>query len=263
VRRALADVPAGERPYVFTKCGLLWDETDRARPPRRLATRESVRRECEASLRRLGVEAIDLYQVHWPPEDETPIEEYWQGMLELQAAGLVRHVGLSNHRVALLERAARLGHVDSLQPPFSAVRREAAPELAWCHAHGSGVIVYSPMQSGLLTGAFTAERAARLGPDDWRSRSADFTGEGLRRNLALADALRPVARRHATTVASVAVAWTLAWTGVSAAIVGARTAEQVDGWMDAATLELAPSDLDEIAGAIERTGAGQGPTKAG
>ena len=262
VARALGDVPAGERPYVFTKCGLRWDEADRAKPPARAATRESVKRECEGSLRRLGVETIDLYQVHWPPSDGTPVEEYWQGLLDLQREGKVRHVGLSNHSVEQLARAERLGHVESLQPPFSAVRRTSAPELAWCHGHGTGVIVYSPMQSGLLTGAFTAERAARLGPDDWRSRSADFTGEGLTRNLALADALRPIAERHATTVASVAVAWTLAWPGVTAAIVGARTSAQVDGWMDAATLELTDEDLAEIAGAIERTGAGEGPVRA-
>ena len=262
VARALADLPAAERPYVFTKCGLRWDDADRAKPPARAATRESVKRECEGSLRRLGVEAIDLYQVHWPPSDGTPVEEYWQGLLDLQREGKVRHVGLSNHAVAQLECAERLGHVESLQPPFSAVRRTSAPELAWCRAHGTGVIVYSPMQSGLLTGAFSAERAARLAPDDWRSRSADFTGDGLARNLALAESLRPIAERHATTVASVAVAWTLAWPGVTAAIVGARTPAQVDGWLDAATLELTGEDLAEVAAAIERTGAGAGPVRA-
>jgi len=261
VRRALAGLPASERPYVFTKCGLLWDETNRAAPPRRAATPASVRRECEGSLRRLGVETIDLYQVHWPAEDGTPVEEYWQAMLDLQAEGKVRHVGLSNHPVALLERAERLGHVESLQPPFSAVRRDTAPELAWCRAHETAVIVYSPMQSGLLSGSFTAERAARLGPDDWRSRSPDFTGEGLRRNLALADALRPIAARHDSSVASIAVAWTLAWPGVTAAIVGARSAGQVDGWLDAATLQLTTDDLDEVAAAIEATGAGKGPVR--
>jgi aryl-alcohol dehydrogenase-like predicted oxidoreductase len=262
VRRALADVPAGERPYVFTKCGLVWDERDRARPPQRVGDPASIRRECEGSLRRLGVEAIDLYQMHWPAEDGAPVEAYWQAMLDLKAEGKVRHVGLSNHGVEQLERAERLGHVETLQPPFSAVRRSAAAELAWCQAHETGAIVYSPMQSGLLTGSFTAERAAALGADDWRSRSPDFTGEGLQRNLALADALRPIAEGRGTTVASVAVAWTLAWPGVTAAIVGARSPAQVDGWLDAATLELTGEELAEIAAAIERTGAGRGPVRA-
>jgi aryl-alcohol dehydrogenase-like predicted oxidoreductase len=261
VRRALADIPAGERPYVFTKCGMVWDESDRAAPARRVADPASIRRECEASLRRLGVERIDLYQLHWPPEDGTPVEAYWRAMLDLKVEGKVRAVGLSNHAVEQLERAERLGHVDTLQPPFSAIRRTAADELRWCAAHDTGVIVYSPMQSGLLTGSFTRERAASLAADDWRSRSPYFTGEGLERNLALADALRPIAARHDTTVATVAVAWTLAWPGVTAAIVGARSPVQVDGWIDAARLELTGEDLDEIAAAIERTGAGKGPVR--
>jgi aryl-alcohol dehydrogenase-like predicted oxidoreductase len=261
VRRALAELPPDERPYVFTKCGLVWDEHDRRAPARRVGDPASIRRECEASLRRLGVERIDLYQMHWPADDGTPVEAYWQALLDLKAEGKVRAVGLSNHSVEQLQRAERLGHVDTLQPPFSAIRRTSADELRWCAEHGTGVIVYSPMQSGLLTGTFTRERAAQLGPDDWRSRSPEFTGEGLERNLALADALRPIAARRETTVASVAVAWTLAWPGVTAAIVGARSPEQVDGWMDAARLELTTGDLDEIAAAIERTGAGAGPAR--
>jgi aryl-alcohol dehydrogenase-like predicted oxidoreductase len=152
--------------------------------------------------------------------------------------------------------------VDTLQPPLSAIRRDvAAAELPWCAAHRTGVIVYSPMQSGILTGAFSVERAARLGADDWRSRSPDFTGDGLRRNLALADALRPIAARHGSSVAAVAVAWTLAWQGVTAAIVGARSPAQVDSWIGAAALELTAADLDQIAGAIQRTGAGSGPSR--
>jgi len=200
--------------------------------------------------------------MHWPAEDGTPLEDYWGTLLQLKEEGKVRAVGLSNHHVGQLEDAERLGHVDTLQPPFSAIRREVAvAELPWCAAHGTGVIVYSPMQSGLLTGAFSLERAARLGADDWRSHSPDFTGLGLRRNVALADALRPIAERHSATVAAVAVAWTLAWPGITGAIVGARSPAQVDGWIDAASLELTGSDLDDIAAAIKRTGAGVGPVR--
>jgi aryl-alcohol dehydrogenase-like predicted oxidoreductase len=200
--------------------------------------------------------------MHWPADDGTPVEGYWRALLSLKAEGKVRAVGLSNHNIVQLAAADRLGHVDTLQPPLSAIRRDvAAAELPWCAAHGTGVIVYSPMQSGILTGAFSVERAARLGADDWRSRSPDFTGDGLRRNLALADALRPIAARHGSSVAAVAVAWTLAWRGVTAAIVGARSPAQVDSWIGAAGLELTAADLDQIAAAIQRTGAGSGPSR--
>ena len=262
VARALRDIPADDRPYVFTKAGLVWDERNRAAPPRRVGDPLSIRLEVEASLRRLDVERIDLYQMHWPAEDGTPLEDYWGTLLQLKEEGKVRAVGLSNHDVAQLEAAERLGHVDTLQPPFSAIRREvAAVELPWCAAHRTGVIAYSPMQSGLLAGAFDVERAARLGADDWRSRSPDFTGLGLGRNLALADALRPIAQRHGSSVATVAVAWTLAWPGVTGAIVGARSPAQVDGWIGAAGLELTDTDLDEISAAIRSTGAGTGPVR--
>src|SRR6267143_1582998 len=262
VARALRDIPLDDRPYVFTKAGLVWDERNRAATPRRIGDPLSLRREVEASLRRLDVERIDLYQMHWPAEDGTALEDYWGTLLQLKAEGKVRAVGLSNHEVAQLQAAERLGHVDTLQPPFSAIRRDvAAAELPWCAAHGTGVIVYSPMQSGLLTGAFSVDRAAHLGADDWRSRSPDFTGVGLRRNLDLAKAFQPIAERHGTTVGAVAVAWTLAWPGVTGAIVGARSATQVDGWIGAAALALTDADLDEIGGAIKRTGAGTGPVR--
>jgi aryl-alcohol dehydrogenase-like predicted oxidoreductase len=264
VAEALFDIPAAERPYVFTKCGMVWDETDRAAPPRKVGTAQSIRREVEASLRRLKVERIDLYQMHWPADDGTPLEEYWRTLVDLKSEGKIRAAGLSNHSAQQLAVAESIGHVDTLQPPFSAIRRDVAEaELPWCHEHGTGVIVYSPMQSGLLTGSFTAERAAALPADDWRSRSPNYTGEGLHKNLALADALRPVAERHGVSVASVAVAWTLASPGVTGAIVGARSPAQVDGWLAAATLELTPADLSEIADAITRTGAGSGPVPRG
>jgi len=260
VRRALAEVPADERPYVFTKCGLVWSEYDRKAPPLKVGSPASIRREVEASIKRLGVERIDLYQMHWPAEDASSLQDYWQALLDLKAEGKVRAVGLSNHNAAQLESAEKLGHVDTLQPPFSAIRRSvAAAELPWCDAHQTGVIVYSPMQSGLLSGRFTVARAQALPKDDWRSRNAEYSGEKLASNLKLADGFRPIADRHHTTVAAVAVAWTLAWPGVTGAIVGARSPDQVDGWVEAASIDLTTADLAEIATVIESTGAGSGP----
>jgi aryl-alcohol dehydrogenase-like predicted oxidoreductase len=262
VGRVLADLPAADRPYVFTKCGLIWDEENRTAVAKRVGRPESIRGEVERSLKRLGVERIDLYQVHWPAEDGTPIEEYWQTLLDLKREGKARAVGLSNHKVDALARAERIGHVDTLQPPFSPFRRDVADaELPWCLAHDTGVIVYSPMQSGLLSGSFSEARAAALGPGDWRSRSPEFQPPRLQNNLALADALRPIADRHRTTVGAIAIAWALAVPGVTGAIVGARNPKQVDGWLDAATLELDDEDLSQIADAIERTSAGTGPNR--
>jgi aryl-alcohol dehydrogenase-like predicted oxidoreductase len=256
VARALEPYGDGDRPYVFTKCGLVWDDNDRAREPRNSGDPASIRREVDASLRRLRTERIDLYQMHWPAAE--PVEEYWQALLDLKSQGKVRAVGLSNHDTKQLDTAEALGQVDSLQPPFSLINRDAIDEIGWCHAHGTGVIVYSPMQSGLLTGAFSQRRSASLPTDDWRSRDAEFTGDQLRRNLALVDALRPIADRHATTVATIAITWCLAYPGVTAAIVGARDPRQVDGWIGAPDLELTTADTTEIADAVRRTGAGHG-----
>lgn len=257
VGRALAGMSSP--PYVFTKCGFEWS-SDRSEPPVRVLTPESVREQAEGSLRRLGVDRIDLFQVHWPSSCGTPIDEYWETLAALKASGKVRAIGLSNHDTAAVEAAEKIAHVDTLQPPFSAIERSAAAEIEWCLANDVGVLVYSPMQSGLLTGAFSAERVAALPDNDWRRESADFT-TGLAANLALADALRPIASRHDVPVAAVAVAWTLAWPGVTAAIVGARRPAQLDGWLPAATLELTPADLAEIAAALETTGAGRGPVR--
>lgn len=260
IRRALQSIPAGQRPRVFTKCGLVWDENNRSAMPSRIGRSASIRREVDDSLRRLGVERIDLYQMHWPASDGTPLAEYWQALLDLKREGKVAAVGLSNHNVQQLEEAERIGHVDTLQPPFSAIRRDAAAaELPWCAAHDTGVIVYSPMQSGLLSGRFSIERARSLSATDWRSRGAEFTGEKLMRNLELAEALRPIAERYETSVASIAIAWTLAWPGVTGAIVGARSPAQVDGWIDAATLTLSQADIELIGRAIGWTKAGTGP----
>lgn len=260
VGRFVRSLPASERPFVFTKCGLIWDEQNPMEEPKRILKPASIRAECEASLRRLGIERIDLYQFHWPDETGTGVEDSWAEMLRLIEEGKVRLGGVSNFDARLLDRCESIRHVDSLQPPFSLIRREvAATEIPWCDAHGTGVICYSPMQSGLLTDGFTSERVARMANDDWRRRSPEFNSPNLERNLGLRDALRGVAQRYGTSVSSVAIAWILSWPGVTAAIVGARSPEQVDGWIGAANLELTSADLEEIAHAIKRTRAGSGP----
>jgi len=260
VAAALAGLPEADRPYVFTKGGQVWDPADRSAKPRRVGAPASIRTEVEASLRRLRVERIDLYQMHRPAEDGTPVQEYWQVFTDLKREGKIRAAGLSNHGIVQLEAAEEIGAVDAIQPPFNLIHRDAADDvLLWAREHEAGVIVYSPMASGLLTGTFTAVRAAGLEPGDWRAGHPDFTGPTLSANLALADALRPVAERHGVTPAAVAVAWTLAFPGVTGAIVGARNPGQVDGWLPAATLELKEDDLSDIAAAIRATGAGTGP----
>lgn len=256
VGRALAALPPDDRPLVFTKCGLVWDdagvESQDLEP-------DSIPRQCDESLARLGVDVIDLFQIHAPDAAGPPIEESWGAMLELVAAGKVRHVGVSNFDVSLLDRCAAVGPVDSLQPPLSLLRPEALDDvIPWCVAHDAGVVVYSPMAAGLLTGSLTVERAKSFPDTDWRARREAFRSPLLERNLALADALRPVAERHGVSVAAVAVAWTTGSAGVTGAIVGARSAAQVDAWADAGAVELTESDLAEIADAIATTGAAWG-----
>src|SRR6202043_1470673 len=261
VGRLLRDLPASQRPYVFTKCGLIWDSNNPMAEPRRVLKPDSIRRECEASLRRLGIERIDLYQFHWPDDTGTPVEDSWSEMVKLEKEGKIRAAGVSNFTTELLDRCELIRHVDSLQPPFSLINRRAAEkEIPWCEKHHTGVICYSPMQSGLLTDSFTALRVAKLAEDDWRRRASEFNEPSLSRNLVLRDALRPIAQRHGVSVSAVAIAWTLAWPGVTGAIVGARTPAQVDGWIQAASLELTAADLEEIEAALERTNAGAGPT---
>jgi aryl-alcohol dehydrogenase-like predicted oxidoreductase len=183
-------------------------------------------------------------------------------MVRFVEEGKVRAIGVSNFDVSLLERAGALRHVDSLQPPFSLIRRDSGVDvIPWAAAHGTGVIVYSPMQSGILTDTFSAERVAAMAEDDWRRHSTNFVEPALSRNVALRDALRPIAERHDVTVAAVAVAWTLAWPGVTGAIVGARTPAQVDGWIGAAGLRLTTEDLATISDAVRATGAGSGPAE--
>ena len=262
VGRALRGLAPEDRPYVFTKCGLVWDEHRRTTAPARSLQPASIRKECEASLRRLDVERIDLYQFHWPDETGTPVEDSWNAIVRLVEEGKVRAIGVSNFDVSLLERCEAIRHVDSLQPPFSLINRDSARQLIpWCAAHRTGLLCYSPMQSGILTESFSPARVVQMADDDWRLRSPEFLPPKLERNIALRDALRPIATRFDTTVSAVAVAWTLAWEGVTGAIVGARSANQIDGWIDAATLDLTGADLAEIDAALRRVGAGHGPTR--
>ena len=262
VGRVLRGMSGSDRPYVFTKCGLVWDENEPMKDAVRSLAPNSIRRECEASLRRLGIERIDLYQFHWPDNFGVPVEESWRTMELLLEEGKVRAIGVSNFDASLLRKCEAIRHVDSLQPPFSLIKREAAAaEIPWCNSHRTGVIVYSPMQSGILTDTFSVDRVKMMADDDWRRRAPNFQTPWLEKNIALRDALKPIALRHKTSVSAVAVAWTLTWPGVTGAIVGARSPAQVDGWIDAATLTLTSGDLDEIASTIERLGVGAGPTR--
>jgi aryl-alcohol dehydrogenase-like predicted oxidoreductase len=262
VGKLLREVPASERPYVFTKCGLIWDTKNPMQVAKRVLAPESIRRECELSLQRLGVERIDLYQFHWPDEIGTPIEDSWGEMANLIKEGKIRAAGVSNFDEGLLNRCEAIHHVDSLQPPFSMINRAAAEkELPWCNQHNTGVICYSPMQSGILTESFDAGRVSRMADDDWRRKNPQFQEPKLSRNTALRDALRPIAQRLGASVSAVAIAWTLGWPGVSGSIVGARAPAQVDGWIQAASLRLTAEDFDVIASAIAKTEAGAGPSR--
>ncbi len=243
VARALADWK-GARPYVFTKCGMVWDD---ARKIDYSLRADSIRRECEHSLRRLKVDAIDLYQIHWPADDMDETEEGWTTLAKLQKEGKVRWIGASNFSREELAHAQAVAPVTSLQPPYSLIKRGVEGEqLPWCEDHHVGVIVYSPMASGLLTGAMTAERAATLPANDWRSKNPEFQEPKLSDNLALAERLRVVAARHGRTPGQAAVAWTLRRRAVTGAIVGARNADQVEGVMGAGDWRLTPEEITEV-----------------
>ena len=234
-----------EPPFVFTKCSLLEG------PGRRVVhdlKRDSIHREAEASLKRLGVEAIDLYQIHWPiPEED--IEEGWSALIELKEQGLVRHIGVSNFNVEQLRRIQQLAPVETMQPPYSLIARDVEREiLPFCEREEIGVIVYSPMGSGLLTGKMTRERIENLPEDDWRKHDQRFQEPQLSRNLVLVERLKAVADRHETTPGAVAVAWTLRHPAVDGAIVGFRRPDQVDEILAAAGLELSDDDVEEIQG---------------
>jgi aryl-alcohol dehydrogenase-like predicted oxidoreductase len=233
-----------DRPYVFTKASLY--ERDGA--VAHSLKRDSIRREVEASLSRLQLDAIDVYQIHWPDPDED-VEEAWTTFAELKSEGLVRHIGVSNFDVSQLRRAQAIAPVETLQPPYSLLERSIEDEiLPFAEQEGIGVVIYSPMQSGLLSGAMTAERIAALPDNDWRKHDPRFNEPELARNLALVDRLQTVADRHGTTPGAVAVAWTLRNPAVHGSIVGFRRPDQVEPLIAAGSIELTADDLATIAG---------------
>ena len=242
VARSLAG--RSNRPYVFTKCSLVFNEK---REISNSLKADSIRRECEASLRRLKVDTIDLYQIHWPNPDPD-IEEGWGALAKLKAEGKLRWIGVSNFNVKQMERCRAIAPIASLQPPYSAVSPEVEDEiLPYCERQGIGVIVYSPMKSGLLTGTMTRERVANFPEDDFRRRAPSFKEPQLSRNLELAELMKTIGARHNRSAGEVATAWTLRHPAVTAAIVGFRSAEQVAGVIGAMDFRLTPEEIGEIA----------------
>ena len=243
VAKALAQW-SGRRPYVFTKCGMVWDD---ARQVDYSLKRRSIRQECENSLRRLASDVIDLYQIHWPADDLPETEEGWSELAKLQQEGKIRWIGVSNFSLEELRRAQAIAPITSLQPPYSLIRREIETDiLPWCKEQNVGVIVYSPMASGLLSGAMTRKRAAALPPNDWRSRNPEFQEPKLSKNLELAERLDAVGKRHGRNAGEVAIAWTLRHPAVTGAIVGARNAKQVEGIIGAAEIELSSQEAASL-----------------
>jgi aryl-alcohol dehydrogenase-like predicted oxidoreductase len=245
------------RPYVFTKCSLVWNDK---REISNSLKADSIRRECEASLRRLKLDAIDLYQIHWPNPDPD-IEEGWAALAQLKQEGKVRWIGLSNFNAKQMDRCRKFAPITSLQPPYSAISPEIEDEiLPYCLKHGIGVIVYSPMKSGLLSGKMTKERIAAFPEDDFRRRAANFQEPALSRNLDLAEFMKKIGARHNRSAGEVAIAWTLRHPAVTAAIVGFRSHEQVAGVIGAMDFRLTPREVEEIAEFKEmwtaRTGGG-------
>jgi len=236
---------SGSKPHIFTKCGLRWDSS---RTAKQVLTRDSIREEAENSLRRLQVDVIDLYQIHWPPEpDSAQLEEAWSTLAELKREGKVRWIGVSNFNVKQMRRAKTIAPITSLQPQYSLISRSVEEDiLPYCLREGIGVIVYSPMASGLLTGSMTRERAAKIPKDDWRSNDPEFREPKLSRNLELVDRLREIAQRHNRLPGEVAIAWTLRNPAVTGAIVGARNARQANGVMRAGELRLSDKEVNEI-----------------
>jgi aryl-alcohol dehydrogenase-like predicted oxidoreductase len=255
--RALAPYEVGEDVYVFTKCGRSWY----GRPPGVIENDlrpESIRYECEQSLRRLGLDRIDLYQIHWPDwTTGTLLEESWGTMAELVAEGKARWIGVCNFDRDQLDRCEAIRHVDSLQPPLSLLERGTRDTvISWAQEHSTGVIPYRPMAGGMLTGAVDARRMEQLAEDDWRRQSPMFAEPELSRNLGLVDRLRPIAARMGVSLPTLVVAWVLAQPGVTGAIVGARRPSQIDDWIPALDLMLDESTLNEIDAAVAESGAG-------
>jgi aryl-alcohol dehydrogenase-like predicted oxidoreductase len=237
------------RPYIFTKCERVWDERGKIGGSLKA---ESIRRECEASLRRLQMDVIDLYQIHWP-EPDADIEEGWTEMARLREEGKVRFIGVSNFTVQQMKRAMKIAPITSLQPPYSIVAREVEEDiLPFCMRNNIGVIVYSPMYSGLLAGAMTRQRIANFAPDDWRRRDQNFQEPNLSRNLRLVEVLREVGKRHGRTPGEVAIAWTLHNQAVTGAIVGVRSPEQVRGIIGATQFRLNDKEVMEIEDALKQ-----------
>jgi aryl-alcohol dehydrogenase-like predicted oxidoreductase len=245
---------SGPKPYVFTKCGLRWDAQGNIQ---KVLRADSISREVDDSLRRLAVDMIDLYQIHWPPDPDSPeLEEGWSILAALQRQGKVRWIGVSNFDVKQMRRAQKIAPITSLQPPYSLINRSVEEDvLPYCLREGIGVIVYSPMASGLLTGTMTRERAAKLPKDDWRSSDPEFQEPRLSRNLALVERLREIGKRHGRSPGEVAIAWTLRNPAVTGAIVGARNARQADGVMRAGEFQLSDKEVNEIEEFFEETAA--------
>jgi aryl-alcohol dehydrogenase-like predicted oxidoreductase len=231
------------RPYVFTKCERVWDSAGTVGASLKA---KSIRQECEQSLRRLQTEVIDLYQIHWPEPDED-IEEGWSELARLKEEGKVRYIGVSNFSVSQMKRAMEIAPITSLQPPYAVVRREIEKEiLPFCAANNIGVIVYSPMYAGLLTGAMTKERVANFLPEDWRRNLPGFIEPALSRNLLAVEVLRSIGKRHSRSPGEIAIAWTLMNPAVTGAIVGFRNPRQFAGVAGAAEFRLSPAELREI-----------------
>jgi len=247
VARALKNVPEADRPYVFTKCSLVWDDN---REISNVLKAASVKQECEDSLRRLQTDVIDLYQIHWPrPEDD--IEEGWRALAELKEEGKVRHIGVSNFDAGQMDRIKDIAPIETLQPPYNMLDRGVEEEiLPYAGQNDIGVIVYSPMRSGLLTGKMTRERVENMPSDDWRRDTDDFNEPKLSENLKLVSVLEEVGGAHNASPGEVAIAWTLRNPNVSAAIVGGRRPDQVDGIIGAADLRLTNEEIERIEAAI-------------
>ncbi len=251
VGRALRDIPEADRPYVFTKAGRQWQEDDPGAPLRSVLTSATIRGDVEGSLRRLGVERLDLLQLHWPATDGTPVQEYWPVLAALRQEGKIRAAGLSNHWLAQLDAAQAVAPVDSVQLPLSLLKPEAAQaETLWCQQHDAGFLAYSPLASGLLSGHMSRERVGRLAPEDWRRRSPDFTGDRLQANLRAGERLGRLAADRGITPATLAIAWVLACPGVSGAIVGARRPDHLRDWLPALEYELPDAGTGQLTAAI-------------